>query len=103
MLAMGSIMDIEEERLLADKMVRLFEARFKEDGSQSLPLQAVAEWRDILSAASLDLDRTKALLEKIVPSKSRYEIAFFTFCNQVEAVYRDQLRAFLESGGGAKR
>ena len=60
----------------------------------------------------MNLDRMKALVERALPHRRDYELAFFSFCNHIEQSYKECFRDFLTQrmehhdttiGNGAER
>jgi hypothetical protein len=84
-------MNTEDERKTAAERVDLYRVRFSQFGEDFFPLQIALRWRRAVQEDPIDLRELKEIFDTAVPRKSEFDVAFFTFCNHMEAVVCSRL------------
>jgi len=83
------IKHLEAERRLARERVAGYRRRFRDADESFFPLQIAIAWSNALDEQPPDVARLKGIAATALQRQEEFEIAFFTFCNEMERFCQD--------------
>jgi hypothetical protein len=95
-------MTIQEYRKEAIERLELYRMRYQGQDSSFVPLNIAQRWLNAFESEEVDLDEIASIMREAEKDKDRYDIAFYTFCNEMRKIHRALWEDFLTRGESAK-
>jgi hypothetical protein len=94
-------MTIQGYRKDAIERLELYRKRYQGQDSGFTPLNIAQRWLNAIEREEIDLDEIASVMHEAEQDKDRYDIAFYTFCNEMRKIYRALWEDFLNRGENA--
>ena len=80
------------ELATARRRVDIFRSRYAGKNDLYLPIHFALQWQAIFESPESDINAARELVTLANEKKDLFDIAFFTFCNDMEATLKTMMR-----------